>query len=118
MTIQLKNEDGTVLSSGSVDLPLESMILGAKYANGILSLNIKTADGSMNNTVIDVNISDLISGLVSDTFEAEVGRLDGRINQANNAHQALVAEVDQRKSMLTPPSTRKRRRPPRARRIP
>lgn len=97
MTIQLKNEDGTVLSSGSVDLPLESMILGAKYANGILSLNIKTADGSMNNTVIDVNISDLISGLVSDdTFEAEVGRLDGRINQANNAHQALVAEVDQK----------------------
>ena len=97
MTIQLKNEGGTVLSSGSVDLPLESMILGAKYANGILSLNIKTADGSMNNTVIDVNISDLISGLVSDdTFEAEVGRLDGRINQANNAHQALVAEVDQK----------------------
>ena len=97
MTIQLKNEDGTVLSSGSVDLPLESMILGAKYANGILSLNIKTADGSMNNTVIDVNISDLISGLVSDTtFNAEVGRLDGRINQANNAHQALVAEVDQK----------------------
>lgn len=97
MTIQLKNESGEVLSSGMVDLPLESMILGAKYANGILSLNIKTADGSMNNTVIDVNISDLISGLVSDdTFEAEVGRLDGRINQANNAHQALVAEVDQK----------------------
>ena len=97
MTIQLKNESGEVLSSGMVDLPLESMILGAKYANGVLSLNIKTADGSINNTVIDVNISDLISGLVSDsTFNAEVGRLDGRINQANNAHQALVAEVDQK----------------------
>ena len=97
MTIQLKNESGEVLSSGMVDLPLESMILGAKYANGVLSLNIKTADGSMNNTVIDVNISDLISGLVSDaTFNAEVGRLDGRINQANNAHQALVTEVDQK----------------------
>lgn len=97
MTLQLKNESGTVLSQGVVDLPLESMILGAKYANGVLSLNIKTADGSMNNTVIDVNISDLISGLVSDaTFNAEVGRLDGRIDNANIDHEALVQEVAQK----------------------
>lgn len=94
MTLQLKNESGTVLSQGVVDLPLESMILGAKYANGVLTLNIKTADGSMNNTTIDVNISDLISGLVSeDTFNEEVDRLDGRIDNANIDHEALVQEV-------------------------
>ena len=97
MTLQLKNESGTVLSQGVVDLPLESMILGAKYANGALTLNIKTADGSMNNTTIDVNISDLISGLVSeDTFNEEVGRLDGRIDNANIDHEALVHEVAQK----------------------
>lgn len=97
MTLQLKNESGTVLSQGVVDLPLESMILGAKYANGVLTLNIKTADGSMNNTTIDVNISDLISGLVSeDTFNEEVGRLDGRIDNANIDHEALVHEVAQK----------------------
>ena len=97
MTLQLKNESGTVLSQGVVDLPLESMILGAKYANGVLTLNIKTADGSMNNTTIDVNISDLISGLVSeDTFNEEVDRLDGRIDNANIDHEALVQEVAQK----------------------
>lgn len=97
MTLQLKNESGTVLSQGVVDLPLESMILGAKYANGVLTLNIKTADGSMNNTTIDVNISDLISGLVSeDTFNEEVDRLDGRIDNANIDHEALVNEVAQK----------------------
>lgn len=97
MTLQLKNESGTVLSQGVVDLPLESMILGAKYANGVLTLNIKTADGSMNNTTIDVNISDLISGLVSeDAFNEEVDRLDGRIDNANIDHEALVQEVAQK----------------------
>lgn len=97
MTLQLKNESGNVLSQGVVDLPLESMILGAKYANGVLTLNIKTADGSMNNTTIDVNISDLISGLVSeDTFNEEVDRLDGRIDNANIDHEALVQEVAQK----------------------
>lgn len=97
MTLQLKNESGRVLSSGIVDLPLESMILGAKYANGVLTLNIKTADGSMNNTTIDVNISDLISGLVNEeTFEAEVERLDERIDDTNIEHQALVNEVAQK----------------------
>lgn len=97
MTLQLKNESGTVLSQGVVDLPLESMILGAKYANGVLTLNIKTADGSMNNTTIDVNISDLISGLVSeDAFNEEVDRLDGRIDNANIDHEALVNEVAQK----------------------
>lgn len=97
MTLQLKNESGTVLSQGVVDLPLESMILGAKYANGVLTLNIKTADGSMNNTTIDVNISDLIRGLVSeDTFNEEVDRLDGRIDNANIDHEALVQEVAQK----------------------
>ena len=97
MTLQLKNESGQVLSSGVVDLPLESMILGARYANGVLTLNIKTADGSMNNTTIDVNISDLISGLVNEeTFEAEVERLDERIDDTNIEHQALVNEVAQK----------------------
>lgn len=97
MTLQLKNESGNVLSQGVVDLPLESMILGAKYANGVLTLNIKTADGSMNNTTIDVNISDLISGLVSeDAFNEEVDRLDGRIDNANIDHEALVNEVAQK----------------------
>ena len=97
MTLQLKSEGGTVLSEGVVDLPLESMILGASYADGVLYLNIKTADGSMNNTTISVNISDLISGLVNDTtFNDEVSRLDGRINSTNIDLGHLEDEVAQK----------------------
>ena len=97
MTLQLKNESGAVLSSGVVDLPLESMILGANYSDGVLTLNIKTADGSMDNAEINVNISDLISGLVSEaTFDGEVDRLDERIDDANIEHDALAAEVEQK----------------------
>lgn len=97
MTLNLKNEAGTVLSSGTVDLPLESMILGATYSNGVLTLNIKTADNSLNNTTIDVNISDLISGLVSESdFNEEVDRLDDRIDDTNDDLDTLAAEVDQK----------------------
>lgn len=97
VTVALKNEKGEVLSSGTIDLPLESMILGASYANGVLTLNIKTADGSMDNNPIEVNISDLISGLVSEsTFDSEVGRLDGRIDDTNQDVTALGKEVDQK----------------------
>lgn len=97
VTVALKNEKGDVLNSGTVDLPLESMILGASYANGILTLNIKTADGSMDNNPIEVNISDLIDGLVSEsTFESEVDRLDGRIDESNQSVTALENEVDQK----------------------
>lgn len=97
MTLTLKNEAGEVLSTGTVDLPLESMILGASYADGVLTLNIKTADGSMDNNPIEVNISDLISGLVSETtFNTQVDRLDGRIDDTNQDITTLGNEVEQK----------------------
>ena len=66
MTVRLKNEAGEVLSEGMVDLPLESLVLGTAYADGILTLKIKTADGTLENSEVQVNISDIIDGLVSE----------------------------------------------------
>lgn len=65
--IKLKHENGDVLSEGTVDLPLESMILGARYEDGYLYLKVKTADGALNNEEIKVSITDLIKGLVSES---------------------------------------------------
>ncbi len=97
MTLQLRNEANEVLSTGSVDLPLESIILGASYNDGVLTLNIKTADSSMDNAEIDVNISDLISGLVDDdTFDNEVERIDNRIDETNEDIATLNDEVEQK----------------------
>ena len=61
MTLQLKNEAGAVVSTSSIDFPIESMIIDASYANGILTLTLQ------NGTSIDVDISAIISGLVPDS---------------------------------------------------
>lgn len=62
MTVQLKNKAGTVLSTKSVDLPIESMVIGADYADGILTLTLQ------NGETLDVDISAIVGGLVNDTF--------------------------------------------------
>ncbi len=66
MTLSLKNSAGKVLSEGIVDLPLESLFIGATYADGILRLKIKTEDEALENREVEVNISDLVGGLVSE----------------------------------------------------
>lgn len=61
MTLQLKNEAGTVVSTASIDFPIESMIINASYADGILTLVLQNGES------IDVDISAIISGLVPDS---------------------------------------------------
>lgn len=63
LTISLKNKAGTVLSSKSVDLPIESMIINVGYDEntGILTMYLQ------NGQTLDVNISSLVRGLVPDT---------------------------------------------------
>lgn len=60
MTLQLKNSTGTVLSTQEVDLPLESMVVNARYSNGTLTLILK------NDQTLDIDISAIIRGLVPD----------------------------------------------------
>ena len=58
MTIQLKNIDGKVLSEQKIDLPLETMVMDASYANGTLTLELQ------NGTTVPIDISSIVSGLV------------------------------------------------------
>ena len=95
MTLSLKNTSGEVLSTATVDLPLESMILGGSYADGVLSLRIKNTDGHVDDNVINIDISDLIDGLVNiSTFNSGVATLNARIDGTNNNLQAFIDEVD------------------------
>lgn len=95
LTVSLKNTKGVTLSSSNVDLPLESLFIGGSYANGILTLKLKNQDGSIDDNVINIDISDIIDGLVSETtFNNTVARLDGRIDGVIQTHEAFVAEVD------------------------
>lgn len=63
MTLELKNKTGETLSERTIDFPLESMVIGAEYADGELTLKLQ------NGTTLDpINISDIVGGLVKESF--------------------------------------------------
>lgn len=62
MTLSLLNEAGGILSTKTIDFPLESMVINAEYSLGVLTLALQ------NGQTVDVDISDIVSGLVKDTF--------------------------------------------------
>lgn len=58
MSISLLNKAGDVLSTKNVDLPLETMFINASYLSGIITLTLQ------NGNTLDVDISDIVVGLV------------------------------------------------------
>lgn len=62
MAIALKNSLGEILSSKSIDFPIESMVVNATYTDGEITLTLQ------NGNTLDVDVSALVSGLVKDTF--------------------------------------------------
>ena len=59
MTMSLLKDDGTVLSTQTIDLPLETMVIGASYdaTNKKIVLTLK------NGTTTSFSVADLVSGL-------------------------------------------------------
>lgn len=66
MTINLKNSAGTTISTGTIDLPLETMVVGATYDNTNKKIVLTLKNGS----TIDVPVADLVSGLQSEITNA------------------------------------------------
>lgn len=75
LTVKLKNSSGTVLATGEVDLPIESMIVNASYDATNKKLVLTLQSGS----VIEVPIADLISGLVPDSRTINTKQLNANI---------------------------------------
>jgi len=59
VTLSLKNSSGTVISSDSIDLPLESVVVNGEYDNTNKKIVLTLQSGS----TIDIPVGDLISGL-------------------------------------------------------
>ncbi len=62
MTITLKNSKGVVLSEKTANLLLESVVVGVSYSAGVITFTLQ------NGTSFDVDITDIVSGLVNNTF--------------------------------------------------
>lgn len=73
MTLKLKNAEGTVVSTQTIDFPIESMVVDATYASGTLTLTLQ------NGNTLDVNISAIISGLVPDTRTVNGKQLNANV---------------------------------------
>ena len=73
MTLNLKNAEGTVVSTQTIDFPIESMVVNATYASGTLTLTLQ------NGETLDVDISAIISGLVPDTRTVNGKQLNANV---------------------------------------
>ena len=62
MTLQLKAGDGTVMSTQTVDLPLDTMVVDASYNSQTKEITLTLQNGN----TVSFSIADLVSGLVPD----------------------------------------------------
>lgn len=62
MTLKLKNSAGTVISSGSIDLPLESVVVGGSYDDTNKEIILTLQNGN----TIEIPVADLVTGLQSE----------------------------------------------------
>lgn len=67
LTIQLKNEDGEVISSTEVDLPLEEMVVGAEVSDDGKTLILELKNGN----TVEIPISDILSGVATEEWVLE-----------------------------------------------
>ena len=73
MTIDLKNTAGDVISTGSVDLPLESMVISASYDDSTKEIVLTLQSGEE----VRFSVADLVSGLVSQsTFDTKMNEIN------------------------------------------
>lgn len=73
MTLNLKNAAGTIVSTDTIDFPIESMVVNATYASGTLTLTLQ------NGNTLDIDISAIISGLVPDTRTVNGKQLNANV---------------------------------------
>lgn len=85
MTMNLKNAAGTVISTGTVDLPLESVVVNGSYD----SVNKKIVLTLQGGSTIDVPVGDLVSGLQSE------------ITTTNKLSSDLVDDTNQTNKFVT-----------------
>lgn len=76
ITANLKNKSGTILSTKTIDLPLESVVVDGSYDNSTKKITLTLTSG----TEISFSIADLVSGLqneITSTNKLSVDLING-----------------------------------------
>ena len=59
VTLKLKNQDGAIISTDTIDLPLESVVVSGRYDNTTKKVILTLENGSE----VDFSVADLVAGL-------------------------------------------------------
>lgn len=89
VTVTLKAADGTVLSTSSVDLPLESVVVSGSYNNETQSIDLVLQNGS----TVSIPVGDLVDGLASQQALDNVINGTTPVAKATNADNAATADT-------------------------
>lgn len=90
LTLSLKDQDGTVLNTKTVDLPIESVVVNGRYdaTNNKIVLTLQSG------STIDVPVGDLIAGLQTEI--TSVNMLDADlVDDTNSTHKFVTAQEKQ-----------------------
>lgn len=90
MTVELKDEKGNVVSKGTVDLPLESMVVGGYESEGKIFLELK------NGSVVSFSLGDFVGGLTPSIGENGnwfVGKTDTGVKANGTSPTLSLASI-------------------------
>lgn len=74
ITASLKDKEGNVIAQDSIDLPLESVVVGGDEEGGIVTLTLQ------NGNTITFDIGDLVEGLVSQAkHDEDISRIEAAL---------------------------------------
>ena len=85
MTLNLKNSNGSIISTGTIDLPLESMVVSGSYDDTTKKIILTLQNGN----TVEFSVADLVSGLQSE------------ITSSNKLNSDLVDDTNQTNKFVT-----------------
>ena len=86
VTLQLKDKNNNILSTGTIDLPLESVVVSGSYD----SVNKKVVLTLQSGSTIEFSVADLISGLQSEITNANKLSAD-LVDDTNTTHKFVTS---------------------------
>ena len=93
MTLELLNAKDEIISTQSIDFPLELTIVNGRYENGNLILVLQ------NGNEITIPITSLINGLVNEeTFNSFVEELETKLETINSKLENVDTEIEELKT--------------------